>query len=90
MWGDEVCLCGSVGANYYGFYNERMPPHVLADRLGQFMHVHTCYGGYRPFGVGLLVAAYDEQDKRPYLHLIKPSGQPDLLSVKGLCSDLTR
>lgn len=62
-------------ANYHQFYNERMPPHVLADRLGQFMHLHTCYGGYRPFGVGLLVAAYDEQDKKPYLHLIKPSGE---------------
>lgn len=62
-------------ANYYDYYKEQMPPHVLADRLGQYMHAHTCYGGYRPFGVSLLVAGFDQEAQKAYLHLIHPSGE---------------
>jgi len=51
-----------------------IPPHVLADRLGQYIHAYTCYGSHRPWGVTLLVTAYDEQSKEPFLHMVDPSG----------------
>jgi len=63
-----------TASQYRDYYGVDMPPHVMADRLGQFMHVYTCYGGYRPFGVSVVLAAYDEQDKCAYLYMVDPSG----------------
>lgn len=60
--------------NYQDTYGAPIPPHVLSDRLGQVMHAYTCYGGYRPFGVSMLMAAYDPFDKQAYLHMVEPSG----------------
>mmetsp|Transcript_38858 Transcript_38858/g.44233 ORF Transcript_38858/g.44233 Transcript_38858/m.44233 type:complete len:250 (+) Transcript_38858:74-823(+) len=45
---------------------------ILADRVAQYMHLHTCYSGLRPFGAGLVVATHD---KRGYhLHSLDNSG----------------
>mmetsp|Transcript_9500 Transcript_9500/g.10828 ORF Transcript_9500/g.10828 Transcript_9500/m.10828 type:complete len:258 (-) Transcript_9500:99-872(-) len=60
--------------NYKDFYAENIPPHTLAGRIGAYMHAHTSYGGYRPFGLGVLVAGYDDFDKESYLHMINPAG----------------
>lgn len=60
--------------NYKDYYDENIPPHTLAGRIGAYMHAHTCYGGYRPFGLGVLIAGYDDFDKESYLHMINPSG----------------
>ena len=63
-----------TAAQYRDYYGVDIPPHVLSERLGQFMHVYTCYGGYRPFGVSVLLAAYDEEDKAAYLYMVDPAG----------------
>ena len=34
-------------SNYNYNYDSAIPPHVLAQRLGSYLHVHTLYGGYR-------------------------------------------
>lgn len=60
--------------NYKDYYGEEAPPHVLAGRVGAYMHAHTCYGGYRPFGLAVLIAAFDEVDNESYLHMVSPSG----------------
>jgi len=51
-----------------------IPPSVLADRLGHYMHAYTCYGGYRPYGIALLILGFDEHDKQAYLHVVETSG----------------
>lgn len=44
----------------------------LADRIGQFMHMYTLYGGARPFGCSVLMASY--ADDGPQLYVSDPSG----------------
>jgi 20S proteasome subunit alpha 7 len=60
--------------NYKSTFGVQIPPHELADRLGQYLHAYTTYGAYRPYGAAVLVAAYDERDKEAYLHMVEPSG----------------
>jgi 20S proteasome subunit alpha 7 len=67
-------LAMNEGIGYQYKFGVPIPPHELADRLALFMHHHTTEGYLRPFGAALLMAAYDERDKRAYLHLIEPSG----------------
>jgi len=59
---------------YRSQFGVDIPPHILADRLGQYMHAYTCYGSHRPWGVTLLVAGFDEHEKQPFLHMVEPSG----------------
>lgn len=61
-------------SEYRAVYGVDISPQVLAERLGQYMHTYTCYGSHRPWGVTLLITAYDEHDKQPYLHMVEPSG----------------
>lgn len=51
-----------------------LPPHLLADRLAQYMHAYTCYGSHRPWGVSLLVLGYDDVAQDCFVHLVEPSG----------------
>lgn len=44
------------------------------DRVGQYVHTHTLYNEYRPFGTSAIVASYDEFDKYS-LYMVEPSGQ---------------
>lgn len=60
--------------NYRDQYGIHMPPHLISDRIGQYMHAYTCYGSYRPFGVSVMIAAYDERSKQARLHMVEPSG----------------
>lgn len=59
---------------YRSRYGIDIPPNVLADRLGLYVHAYTCYGSHRPWGVTLLITGYDEHDRQPYLHMVEPSG----------------
>ena len=56
-------------------FGVEIPPKVLAESMGQFVHQFTCYGGYRPLGVNVLYAGYDHRDKQYHLYRITPSGQ---------------
>lgn len=59
--------------SYKNNYGVPIPSHVLAQRIAAFTHVYTLYGHVRPFGVGALLATYDDK-KGPALHLVEPSG----------------
>jgi 20S proteasome alpha/beta subunit len=37
-----------------------------------YMHAHTLYGGYRPFGVSVLLVSYENDE--PKFYTIEPSG----------------
>mmetsp|Transcript_18340 Transcript_18340/g.36029 ORF Transcript_18340/g.36029 Transcript_18340/m.36029 type:complete len:259 (+) Transcript_18340:236-1012(+) len=60
--------------NYHDYYGVDMPPHTLSERMGHYFHAYTTYGGYRPFGLTLMVAAFDELEQEPFLHMIDPAG----------------
>lgn len=60
--------------SYKKNYGGAIPPHVLADRMGQFVHYYTLYGSIRPFGTAVMLAGYDADEKKPSLYLVEPSG----------------
>lgn len=59
---------------YRSNFGVDIPPHVLTDRLGHYMHTYTCYGSHRPWGVTLMITGFDEYEKQPFLHMVEPSG----------------
>eukprot|EP00927_Polykrikos_kofoidii_P068743 TRINITY_DN64060_c0_g1_i1.p1 TRINITY_DN64060_c0_g1~~TRINITY_DN64060_c0_g1_i1.p1 ORF type:complete len:252 (-),score=56.44 TRINITY_DN64060_c0_g1_i1:266-1021(-) len=61
-------------ANYKKSYCEEIPPAILAERLGMFMHAYTLYWSIRPFGCSVLLGCVDEETKEPSLFCVEPSG----------------
>ena len=59
-------------AGYQQNYGGEIPGHVLVDRVAQYMHAHTIYGGVRPFGVLAALGAVDRGKAR--LYMLEPSG----------------
>jgi 20S proteasome subunit alpha 7 len=55
------------------FYGEPMPGHVLAERLGAYLHLFNLYGYLRPFGTAHLMATRDEFNGHA-LFLLETSG----------------
>lgn len=60
--------------SYKKNYGSEVPPHLLAERMGQFVHYYTLYGSVRPFGASIILAGYDNDEKKCTLHMIEPSG----------------
>ena len=60
--------------SYKKNFGSSVPPHVLADRMGQYVHYYTLYGSIRPFGASIMLAGYDADLKKPVLSVIEPSG----------------
>ena len=60
--------------NYEEYYGQVIPPHVLSDRMGHFFHAYTTYGGYRPFGINCVIAAFDAEKQEAFLHMVDPTG----------------
>jgi 20S proteasome subunit alpha 7 len=60
--------------NYKNAYAEEMPAHMLAERLGLFVHAYTLYWSIRPFGCSVLLGQVDEDTKKPSLFCVEPSG----------------
>ena len=55
-------------------YGEHISPETLARHLGSFVHLHTCYWAYRPFGSAVLLAGYDHNLKTHQLYSIDHNG----------------
>jgi 20S proteasome subunit alpha 7 len=71
----QIVLRGRAEAqNYKNAYAEDMPPNLLAERLGMFMHMYTLYGSVRPFGCSVLLGHVDPTTKEPSLFSLEPSG----------------
>merc|ERR1712151_306474 len=70
-----VARARSETQQYKSAYNEEIPPEVLAERLGMFMHAYTLYWSIRPFGCSILVGSVDPDTKKPALFCVDPSGQ---------------
>ena len=45
----------------------------MTERVSQYVHSHTLYTDYRPFGTAAIIAAYDELDGYS-LSMVEPSG----------------
>jgi 20S proteasome subunit alpha 7 len=51
-----------------------VPPRVLNDRLGSFVHLHTVYWYLRPTGAALLLGGYDPEARTHELYCVEPNG----------------
>lgn len=60
--------------NYRKNYGCSIPPHLLAERMGQFVHYYTLYGSIRPFGTAIMLAGYDQDANKSSLYMVEPSG----------------
>ena len=63
-------------ADWHDQYGTKIPPHVLGERLGSYVHYFTLYGGLRPFGAAAVIAGYDPDTKECSLTLMEPAGAP--------------
>ena len=61
-------------ASYLDTYGMDLPPHLLAERVGQYIHYFTLHGALRPFGTVAIMAAYDDKLKEAGLYMVEPSG----------------
>merc|ERR1712176_679844 len=70
-----VARARSETTQYKSAYNEEIPPELLAERLGMFMHAYTLYWSIRPFGCSILLGCVDPDTKKPSPFCVDPSGQ---------------
>lgn len=72
---DAKVICGYLRSeclNHLFTYDSHIPLNVLVNKLGLKSQINTQEYGRRPFGVGLLIAGYDESG--PHLYETCPSG----------------
>jgi len=55
-------------------YGVMIPPKILSERLGLYVHYFTLHGALRPFGASCVIGAYDEEEKAYTLHMVEPNG----------------
>merc|ERR1711879_1043279 len=60
--------------SYKNAYCEEIPPEILAERLGLYMHAHTIYGSVRPFGCSILLGTVNPDTNERSLFNVEPSG----------------
>ena len=63
-------------ADWQESYGGKIPPHVLGERLGSYIHYFTLHGALRPFGAAVVMSGYDVDTKEYSLQLIEPNGAP--------------
>lgn len=55
-------------------YNFKIPPKLLADKLGDFIHYFTLHSSLRPFGAACVQGGYDQETKELSLFMVEPNG----------------
>eukprot|EP00933_Yihiella_yeosuensis_P029863 TRINITY_DN23516_c0_g1_i1.p1 TRINITY_DN23516_c0_g1~~TRINITY_DN23516_c0_g1_i1.p1 ORF type:complete len:253 (-),score=76.71 TRINITY_DN23516_c0_g1_i1:108-866(-) len=69
-----VARARQEAVQYKSSYDEEIPPEILAERLGMFMHAYTLYWSIRPFGCSALLGCVDKDTKEPSVFCVDPSG----------------
>lgn len=59
-------------AHYQEFYGKPIGVRVLAERIALYMHAHTLYGVFRPFGTNIIFSGMDGAEYK--LFMVEPSG----------------
>jgi 20S proteasome subunit alpha 7 len=60
--------------DYQEQYGVKIPPKLLADRLGLYVHNFTLRGWLRPFGAACVFGAYDQDVQEFGLYMVEPNG----------------
>jgi len=67
-----VKIAREEAENYRNNYGTAVPIKYLVDRISAYVHAHTLYGAFRPFGASAMLCAYENE--KPQMHMIEPSG----------------
>ena len=46
--------------NYRANFGRDLSGPILAERMANYVHAHTCYGQFRPLGIALFIASIDD------------------------------
>lgn len=68
-----VDIARQEAANYRQQFERTIPLKHLTERISAYVHAYTLYSAVRPFGVSVILSAWDE-DQGPQLYKIEPSG----------------
>lgn len=60
-------------AKYHATYQDRITPYYLCKQIATLFQEYTQSGGVRPFGIGLIVGGFDENNE-PQIFQIEASG----------------
>lgn len=60
-------------AKYHATYQDKITPFFLCKQIASLFQEYTQSGGVRPFGIGLIVGGYDEE-QGPQIFQIEASG----------------
>ena len=58
--------------NYRDFFGLPITGRILTERISNYIHAHTLYGQFRPFGIAITIASYD--NGKYFLYMIDNSG----------------
>lgn len=61
-------------AHFEEAYDTKIPPKLLAERLGEYMHYFTLHSSLRAFGAACVVGGYDQETKETGLYMVEPNG----------------
>ena len=61
-------------AYFEEMYDVKIPPKLLADKLGDFMHYFTLHSSLRSFGAACVLGGYDAEMKEFTLSMAEPNG----------------
>lgn len=68
-----VDIARQEAANYRQQFDRTIPLKLLNERISAYIHAYTLYSAVRPFGVTVILSAWDE-DQGAQLYKIEPSG----------------
>jgi len=68
-----VDIARQEAVSYRQQFQRTIPLKRLAQRISDYAHAYTLYSAVRPFGVSIILSAWDE-DQGPQLYKIEPSG----------------
>lgn len=46
--------------SYRDSFGRNLPGPILADRIANYIHAHTCYGQFRPLGIAVFISSIDD------------------------------
>lgn len=58
--------------NYRDFFGLPITGKILTERISNYIHAHTLYGQFRPFGIAITIASFDKGQH--FLYMIDNSG----------------
>ena len=61
-------------SDWHEQYGGKIPPHVLMERMGHYVHYFTLHGALRPFGASVVLGGYDTETKQCGLYMLEPNG----------------